>query len=496
MKQALLTLFCLLSLYSRGQDYIPLLNDNSWYLHFWAFMAPNDDMGWTQPVGNVTINDTVYTHYQESYSFSDNFPPTENNYYIREDIEQKKVYTRIDDEDRLLYDFSMEVGDQIDVNIDDFPYTFAVVAKDSFAVDTGRKRVMLILEDVNAWDGGIPEYWIEGVGSLNHPLRTFENYLPDLSFQVLCNHYGDEMPYSVDWFGGQSFTCPQPTSEPEPWPDDYIPLINDNYWYVNSMMFTNMDSFWVQPIEEVTINETAYMHYQETIMVIDTPVVNDYYIREDVEAKRVYKHEDGNEYLMYDFSLEEGDNITLDFAGDLLEYTVVSKDSFAVNIGRQRVRLILQGVGSEATETWIEGLGNLRHPLKNFLTIIQDPHYTLLCNNYDGEVAYSVNEFIGAPFTCPERGTEPEPPLGINDYLNPGVSVYPNPFRESFVILAEVPFDKAVLTLHDILGREIKRLDVSGSEIEVSRESLPAGIYMLRIEQDGEFILNGKVIAE
>ncbi|HYD91001.1 MAG TPA: T9SS type A sorting domain-containing protein, partial [Flavobacterium sp.] len=375
-------------------------------------------------------------------------------------------------------------------------YTLIVVDKDSFAVDTGRKRLRLKLLDSEGMIDPFPEYWIEGLGNLNHPLESLQWLMPDAWYTVLCNHYGDEMPYSVNEFMGEPFTCPEPTSEPEPWPDDYIPLINDNYWYVNSMMFTNMDSFWVQPIEEVTINETAYTHYQETIMVIDTPVVNDYYIREDVEAKRVYKLEDGNEYLMYDFSLEEGDNITLDFAGDLLEYTVVSKDSFAVNIGRQRVRLALQAVGSEATETWIEGLGNLRHPLKNFLTIIQDPHYTLLCNNYDGEVAYSVNEFMGAPFTCPERGTEPEPPLGINDYLNPGVSIYPNPFRESFVILTEVPLDKAVLTLHDILGREIKRMNISGSEIEVKREDLPAGIYMLRIEQDGRHILNNKLIAE
>lgn len=496
MKQALLTLFCLLSLYSRGQDYIPLLNDNSWYVHFTGFLADHD-VQWTHPVEEITINDTIYTHYQENYSISEFGPPVENHYYIREDIEEKRVYTRVDSQEHLLYDFSLEVGDEVSFVVDgEFPYTYAVVAKDSFAVDTGRKRVRLFLEDTGELGSPVWEEWIEGIGSRDHPLRNFEHITPDINFQVLCNHYGDEMPYSVNEYLGEPFTCPEPTSEPEPWPDDYIPLINDNYWYVNSMMFTNMDSFWVQPVEEVTINETAYTHYQESIMVIDTPVVNDYYIREDVEAKRVYKLEEGNEYLMYDFSLEEGDNITLDFAGDLLEYTVVSKDSFAVNIGRQRVRLILQGAESEATETWIEGLGNLRHPLKNFQTIIQDPHYTLLCNNYDGEVAYSVNEFIGAPFTCPERGTEPEPPLGINDHSNPSVSIYPNPFRESFVILTEVPLDKAALTMHDILGREIKRINISGSEIEVKREDLPPGIYMLRIEQDGQHILNNKLIAE
>ena len=64
------------------------------------------------------------------------------------------------------------------------------------------------------------------------------------------------------------------------------------------------------------------------------------------------------------------------------------------------------------------------------------------------------------------------------------------------MIDAQIPLDKAILTLHDILGREIKRLPVSGNQIEVGRENLPPGIYMLRIEEDGEFIVNDKLIAE
>jgi|GEM_PF-2260646 len=492
MKKALLSLFCLLSLYSRGQEYIPLLNDNSWYIHFYGFLTDHDAQ-WTYPVEDVTINDTVYVHYQENYSLNPNLPPIENHYYIREDIEEKRVYTRIDGEEQLLYDFSLEIGDEVTTLLDgEWLYTFAVVAKDSFAVDTGRKRVRLFLQDTGGYE--VWEEWIEGIGSRDHPLKNFELLIPDGNYELLCNHYNGEMPYSVNEYMGEPFTCPEPTSEPEP--DDYIPLINDNHWYVNSMMFTNMDSYWVQPVEEITINETVYTHYQETITVIDTPVVNDYYIREDVEAKKVYKLEDGNEYLMYDFSLQEGDNVMLEFAGELIEYNVVSKDSFAVNSGRQRVRLLLEGVGSEATETWIEGLGNLGHPLKNFQTIIQDPDYTLLCNNYNGDVAYTVTEFMGAPFTCPERGTEPEPPLNVNDYVDADVLVYPNPFTHSFVVKTGEPVDGAVLTLHDVLGREIKRLNVSGREIEIARGNLPPGIYMLRIEQDGDYVVSDKLIAE
>ena len=84
------------------------------------------------------------TNYQENYSLNPNLPAVENHYYIRENVAEKRVYTRIGDQEHLLYDFSLEIGDEVTTVLDgEWPYTFAVVAKDSFAVNTGRKRVRL-----------------------------------------------------------------------------------------------------------------------------------------------------------------------------------------------------------------------------------------------------------------------------------------------------------------------------------------------------------------
>lgn len=689
MKRLLLSLLFLAGLNAHSQDYIPMLNDNSWYVNFYAFLAPADDNQWVSPVGDVTFNDTIYTHYQESYSLNPNMPQEQNDYYIREDIDEKRVYTRIYGQEQLLYDFSLEVGDEVSTLVDgEWLYTFAVVAKDSFAVDSGRKRVRLFLEDTSEWGSPVWEEWIEGIGSRDHPLKNFELLMPDANYQVLCNHYGDEIPYSVSQFNGEPFTCPGsevdddyipllnetswhvaisgigfnavlnpvavgdavfegttymdyqenftdpnglpyenhyyiredidakrvyqynydhedllydfslnvgddvtinvweepyeftviskdsfavplgrqrvrltlqhgdenfgftetwvegignfnhplvgmnivvpdptytllcqnydgtipysvnsydgqpytcPGSEVEPEPaDDYIPLINNNAFYIHRADFGYDDTHWTLPVGISNIDDMEYTHYKESFEGSNGTVENDYYIREDTAAKRVYKRSGEEEYLLYDFSLQVGDNVTLYPDGDPMEFTVVAKDSFAVNVGRQRVRLFLEYTGGddEGQEVWIEGLGNLHHPMTGFHDYIQDPVFTLLCNNYNGETPYTVAEFMSEPFTCPEVGERHDEGLSVTEYAFQDISIYPNPFLESFVIITQQPLYNATLSLHDVLGRVISETVVNGSEIEVTRANLPKGIYLLRIVQDGKPAITKKIIAE
>jgi hypothetical protein len=483
MKRLLLTLLCLAGVGSHSQDYIPLLNDNSWYVHFYGFLTDHDAQ-WTLPVGDITINDTIYTHYQESYSLNQNLPPTQNNYYIREDIEEKRVYTRINNEEHLLYDFSLEVGDEVSTLVDgEWSYTFTVVAKDSFAVDTGRKRVRLFLEET----GGYPvwEEWIEGLGSRDHPLKNFELLIPDGNYEVLCNHYGDEMPYSVNEYLGEPFTCPEPPGEPE---DDYIPLVNHNSWYIMVADMDFADSYWLHQTGNETIEGKSYTKYNEVINQNNNIIHdNDYLVREDVEAQRVYKWSNvSGEHLLYDFSLEEGDDIML-YMGEEVPFTVVAKDSFAVETGRKRVRIVLESDSyPDGQEIWIEGMGNLGHPLIGFHQFTPDPEFGVRCNYYDGQLAYTWN----TNQQCPE------PPLTNASFSAASLKLYPNPFSNSFILTSDEPLENATLTLHDITGRLIRKQTFSGSEIEVPRDYLPDGIYMLRIWQEGRPVLSQKLVAE
>jgi hypothetical protein len=64
-------------------------------------------------------------------------------------------------------------------------------------------------------------------------------------------------------------------------------------------------------------------------------------------------------------------------------------------------------------------------------------------------------------------------------------SIYPNPFITETKILADKKFTDATLTLYDILGQEIKTMkNISAESIQLERENLQSGIYILYLQED------------
>lgn len=76
------------------------------------------------------------------------------------------------------------------------------------------------------------------------------------------------------------------------------------------------------------------------------------------------------------------------------------------------------------------------------------------------------------------------------------VSIYPNPMRDkAYVELEGIPPSSGMLTftLFDQLGRVVKQLTFQNFSFVVDREGLPAGIYVFRMEYEGDIIGSGKV---
>ena len=103
---------------------------------------------------------------------------------IRE--EDKKVYVRwwqpglqYFAEEKLYYDFGLQVGDSFDVGYDT-PYYIQVLAIEVVEIDDGSVRNKYVFDD--GWDG--QEVWIEGVGSLAGVHHRFE---PDLMSSSISN---------------------------------------------------------------------------------------------------------------------------------------------------------------------------------------------------------------------------------------------------------------------------------------------------------------------
>jgi hypothetical protein len=78
------------------------------------------------------------------------------------------------------------------------------------------------------------------------------------------------------------------------------------------------------------------------------------------------------------------------------------------------------------------------------------------------------------------------------------VSIYPNPFTRAAIlkVTSEVLFKNAKLTIYNALGKEIKSLAVSASEISINRDGLGGGTYVYTLANNGEIIASGKLIIQ
>lgn len=195
MKKTLHSALLLLAftLTSFAQEYHPLLNTTSWYISV-------ADMGgassyWVEPDGTETIGDYTYVKY----------PAGGTNYtYVREDINEKKVYRYVNGADELIYDFSVEVDDVIT-----FPdngwgnNSFTVIEKSTINTLDG-ERIKFILRPLNENYGD--EYWIEGVGNIYFdPLTPINERATDPMFTVTC-HYNN----AVNIYSNTGTDCPTP----------------------------------------------------------------------------------------------------------------------------------------------------------------------------------------------------------------------------------------------------------------------------------------------
>lgn len=111
--------------------------------------------------------------------------------FIREDTLQSKVYTydKNQEQDFLLYDFSMEVGDTL---VDEEFCISKVTVVDSIEIHNDQKRKRLLLEhDTYGF-----MYWIEGIGSSKGLFNRIQCYLDGPTTSLNCYFENKEKLYS------------------------------------------------------------------------------------------------------------------------------------------------------------------------------------------------------------------------------------------------------------------------------------------------------------
>ncbi len=182
---------------------------------------------------NSIINDIDYKKiYSSRYPL---YEWTFDNYFIRED--SQKVYLLDEyNSERVLYDFSLKVGDTIELqNIFEELNEWIVYDIDSIEIDGVFRKQLHLGFDSYCCD----DKWIEGIGSILG-LTTPGNIVIDFSTELLCVNKDSQNIFSNPRFD----TC-------------YIYYVYDPIWIKNIYYQTSKELFKLSPnpvINEIFIN--------------------------------------------------------------------------------------------------------------------------------------------------------------------------------------------------------------------------------------------------
>ncbi len=200
-------------------------------------------------------------------------------------------------------------------------------------------------------------------------------------------------------------------------------------------------------------------------------------IREDEDKKVWYKSNDIEEGILYDFDLQVGETITI---GDNPELTVDSIKSISVN-GTLRNQYFLSN--SFATEIWIEGIGSLLGVLKSGLAGTVGGYTVLLCKHKNNEFIWQ-NPYYYDCWLISSINKLAKNKLDIN--------IYPNPSNKYITI--ETDRQAVLISITDIIGKEIYKSQNSVCKAQISIEKLVKGIYLINIYQNKRLIETKKLI--
>ncbi len=149
-----------------SQNYYPLIEENrTWNVISVALVGPYpEDTTFSTLTykfsGDTTIDSQTY---HKLYESNEKFPTNWNLWcFMREDTDKRIWYRReSDNEEMLMYDFSVETGDSVFVGLYEPVYLYVDSISEIIVNQTDRKKYWLSCKTM-------PEYseaWIEGIGS-------------------------------------------------------------------------------------------------------------------------------------------------------------------------------------------------------------------------------------------------------------------------------------------------------------------------------------------
>ena len=347
-------------------------------------------------------------------------------HYLREENKQVLLYSRLQDKDLVLYDYSLEVGDtlttlNIDYRIEGIPFDLCYV--DYAYEDVGMSHSIdtLIVTDVSyvtlldgkeykkwTFDNGM-EY-VEGIGNFGQS-RWSGNFfglvkepaIPTclMGEHLVCVSKNNKLLYQMDEAEmerlGAECLCdynrgPRKDNakngkiggRPTPTQWNQLELDLREMENGNTILRAETFSYTLENDSIVANNKTFYQLARQSTK--DTAITKSFvgalHFGED-EDNRVYFLRDGVEYVLYDFTAEPGDTIEI-FAGinnypqeTTYTHVVVDKDTTEDGACRMFLEVVFPDETTTATnaeKVWLAGLGSIDGIVHNAAQRTSDAH--------------------------------------------------------------------------------------------------------------------------
>lgn len=191
MSKIIAVLFVLIYIKGISQTYFPFPDTNA----VWTVLGAQTTQHTIYAVkGDSVYNATVYKKY---FTVTDtNLSNAQFTFHalVRQDLTSKRIYgiKKNTTTERVLYDFSLNVNDTLSVYSFDFPFTndkhkIIVTHIDNVLVNSVSRKRFKVIGTQYLSQPCTPEYWIEGIGSLNGLFNsgTSDFCITDFNFPIL-----------------------------------------------------------------------------------------------------------------------------------------------------------------------------------------------------------------------------------------------------------------------------------------------------------------------
>ncbi|MDD5569709.1 MAG: T9SS type A sorting domain-containing protein [Bacteroidales bacterium] len=205
-----------------------------------------------------------------------------------------------------------------------------------------------------------------------------------------------------------------------------------------------------------------------------------YSYREEDSTKRIFLLYNDNEGLIYDFSLNTGDSVTilntLFGGGQPLTIHVISIDSVQIDGSYRKI------INTDNGYKWIEGVGD-KMGLYNPGSQMTGVCLSLVCY-YENDSLKYVN---------PDHGSCFQIFAGISEKENKEEILLKNTENNIYVLQANTQFKE--ILLYNILGEKLKSYFPFSNQYKIDLSSFDSGVYLLSIILSNE-LLNLKIIKQ